>query len=738
MGMQRRSSVLPKLVGQPKVLMFVVMIIMMMFTGIVAAKVVDQTADVDELLGLSLEELMDVKVSSTASLTEVSGRHRPSAMTTIGKKEIEESGARSLDELLEIYVPNLEMVLHLWEPQHLGMRGSNSDRDDKYLLLVNGRVMNERLHYGALSERDLPLLQDINHIDVIRGPGSVLYGPGALFMVINIITDSAETFQGMEVTSRYGVVDEFSGIEAKYGKRLDDGAGLFLYAGLADQPGASPHDAEFTPGRAWTINGTEGSPTQVSGFGPFDYPGLNNYNSAYQNLDRIKIHGQYQKDDLTLWTRYTRSGTNYYPFVATLDANENSPVRTQGSGYQQLTFWLSDKVRFSDQFDFDGSASFDIMDYERTNGDDIYASRQDELHLKGIFNWRPQETLSMALGGEYFHDQFGKKSVYRWELGPKASSWGADMLMPQWYTDTTSVLGEVQWRTTERLSMFLGGRIDWHTFVKSEMVSPRLALIYDLTEDDTIKFIVSDSVRASTAEDMKMAFDEGHKSDYEDMRNFELQWNRQQTSNLWFGCSAYYNERDVVAWDQGNSLVAPLGELSIYGAEIEILYKNDKTSMGLSHGYSQLYNFKLDNPSTDQFFTTEPYGYGNDLAAWHDHITKFNVSHDVTEKLNINSSVVIYWGSPGRKAYLDYTRDNQSWDYTEGVSDKKLGDPAYFLNLGLGYTINKHVKIAAHAYDVLGLLDKSLNHRDFAFSGIQRSSSMIVPPSASFTLTYQF
>lgn len=399
---------------------------------------------------------------------------------------------------------------------------------------------------------------------------------------------------------------------------------------------------------------------------------------------------------------------------------------------------MNKKVRFSEEFDFDGTASYGIMDYERQQGATLYASRQDELDLKGIFNWSPQETLSIAFGGEYSHNRFGKKSVYRWELPPKAAPWGADSTMPEWYTDTTSILGEVQWQFAEKWSAFLGGRIDWHTFIKNEMISPRIALIHELTEKDTLKAIVSNSVRASTAEDMKMAFDDGNESDYEDMLNYELQWQRQQTNNLWFGCSVFYNERHVVAWDQGNSLVTPLGDMSIYGTEAEILYKTNKTSMGLSHGYSQLSNFVLDNPSTDQFFTTEPYGYGNDLAAWHDHITKFNARHDVTKQLSINGSVVVYWGSQGRKDYLAATRDRQSWDYIEGVSNLKIGDPAYFLNLGLGYTFNKHVKMAAHAYHVLGWFDKSYNHRDYAFSGIQRSSTMTTPPSVSFSLTYKF
>jgi len=690
----------------------------------------------ENLFEMSIEQLMEMEVGSSATLTQSKPRLVPAAVTTITEEQIRASGARSLDELLEIYVPNLQIVLHLWEPRHLGLRGSISDRDDKYLLLVNGRVMNERLHYGALSERDLPLLRDIHHIEVIRGPGSVLYGPGALFMVVNIITDNADTFQGLEVTSRAGAFDKFSGVETKYGKKFDDGSGLFLYAGIADQPGASPHDAKFYPRRSWTVDGVE-----ISGTDSFYHPRLPNHNSAYLGEERWKIHGEYQKDDWTFWTRYTRGGSNYYPFVACVDENDGAEGAdpTQGSGYQQLTFLLNKKVRFSEQFDFDGTVSYGIMDYERQNGASLYASRQDGLNLKGIFNLRPQETLSVAFGGEYSYERFGKKSIYRDDVTPLAAPWGAEPnSMPVWSTGTASVLGEVQWRFADKWSAFLGGRIDWHPFVEREMLSPRVALIHELTERDTLKAIVSNSVRASTAEDMKKAYDEGNKSKYEDMLNYELQWQRQQTRNLWFGCSAFYNERDVVAWDQGNSLVAPLGEMSIYGAEVEVLYRADKTTMGLSHGYSQLCNFKLDDPSTDQFFTTEPYGYGKDLAAWHDHITKFNASYDPTEKLNINGSFVIYWGNQGRKDYLAYTRVNQSWDYTGGVSHRKVGDPAYFLNLGLGYAFNKHLKAAVNAHHLLGLLGESLNQRDYAFSGIQRSSTMIDPTSVSFTLTYRY
>jgi outer membrane receptor protein involved in Fe transport len=75
-------------------------------------------------------------------------------------------------------------------------------------------------------------------VEVVRGPGSVLYGPDALTMVINIITENANTFQGTEVTSRIGAFDEFYAGEIKWGKKFDDKSGLYLYFGAADQQDA--------------------------------------------------------------------------------------------------------------------------------------------------------------------------------------------------------------------------------------------------------------------------------------------------------------------------------------------------------------------------------------------------------------------------------------------------------------------------------------------------------------------
>ncbi len=197
-----------------------------------------------ELFEMSIEQLMEIEVVSTATLTEAKPRLVPAAMTTITEEQIQASGARSLFELLDIYVPNLQWMRHHWESNIMGLRGILNDRDDKYLMLVNGRVMNERTHYGALSERDLVLLRDIHHIDIVRGPGSAMYGPGAVSMVVNIITHNAETFQGTEITTRLGAVEQFYSGEIRHGRRFEDGdGGFFVYAGIGHYRGASKYDA---------------------------------------------------------------------------------------------------------------------------------------------------------------------------------------------------------------------------------------------------------------------------------------------------------------------------------------------------------------------------------------------------------------------------------------------------------------------------------------------------------------
>ena len=123
-----------------------------------------------DLFDMSIEELMNVEIESSSSLTQTTRKLQPSTVTTITREQIAASGARSLDELLDIYVPNLQILRTDSYFQSIGLRGISSITADKLLILINGKETNEHTNYGAISERDLPMLTDIHHIDVVRGP----------------------------------------------------------------------------------------------------------------------------------------------------------------------------------------------------------------------------------------------------------------------------------------------------------------------------------------------------------------------------------------------------------------------------------------------------------------------------------------------------------------------------------------------------------------------------------------
>ncbi len=141
----------------------------------------------EELADLSLDELLNVEVS-TASYVLADADEQPVSMTTITREEIEQSGARTVAEVLGLLVPGYFLV----EDQDdviAAFRGFAPDNNSKVQLLIDGRSVNTEWFWGPsdalLNGIDLAWIE---RIEVIRGPGSVTLGQGALLGVINVIT----------------------------------------------------------------------------------------------------------------------------------------------------------------------------------------------------------------------------------------------------------------------------------------------------------------------------------------------------------------------------------------------------------------------------------------------------------------------------------------------------------------------------------------------------------------------
>jgi len=708
------------------------------------------------LFDMSIEQLMEIEIDSTATLTRSRPRMVPAAVTTITAEQIQASGARSLNELLDIYVPNLQWIRHHWEADHLGLRGIINDRDDKYLLLVNGRVMNERTHYGVVSERDLVMLRDIHHIDVIRGPGSALYGPGAVSMVISIVTDSADTFQGTEITGRAGAVEEFYSGEYKHGQRFkDDDGGVLYYFGVGKYLGADKHDApqvfgfDFPPDAAYPWDPADPGPVLPGdGYQAGDKllsPSINRDGETHRNLPPLKMHAQVTRGNWDMWARYTRGGQQFawdqgmmthYPWGW---GDWVQPLQQSSSGYQQATGYIGYKDELSERTDMELAFSYDMMDFERFQSNAISeAYREDEYYAKAMFKHDLCDNHKLAGGIEYSHEEFGFPSPGWPHLDSPVNSRfaGAGLRMPRWSTDMISFLGEHQWTITDTVSSFIGARVDDHTYTE-RMFSPRAALVWAPNTKDTFKFIWARSVRANFAEEMRVQVDTGNGSNSrpEKLDSFEIRYERAHTQNLDLAASffVHYN-LELISYSNGRNV--PVGTQKEYGVELEATYHTERTRLMVSHGFTQLYDFHLE-PGMATVVTAKPYGYGNNLANWSNHVTKFVARHKLDDKWTVDGSLRIYWGFPGLEDYVDYTRNPMAMTDFPAVNAgwERAYRGNYYLNTGLQYEHSKNLTIRVDGYNLLGIFDPDFNKRNYYSSlGDFRSHAVAVAVS----LVYRF
>jgi len=690
---------------------------------------------------MSLEELMNVEVDSGASLTTTTRRTAPSTVTTITREEIARSGARSMYELFDIYIPNFQSIAHGSKVRHMGLRGIISNRDDKFLLLVNGRVMNEKSDFGVQSERDLPMLSDIHHIDVVRGPGSTLYGPGALAMVINVVTENAMTFQGFETINKLGSIEEFYSSEVKYGKKFTEDSGIYLYYGMAKYLGALMDEAPIIPGGPWETDAESIVGEQfVTGGDELTDP-YQDYNSSFRGLGKFKAHGQYTNGGLDIWARFT-SGGEYIDFIRT---RNKDPWNREGEGYRQGTINGSYKYDFNDDFSIKTDFGFDATEIETENY--VWkpkSYRENEYHTKIQANWNVNSRHSVAFGGEWSHDQFGRRhsndqgGAYHYVMGGCTRKTFDDCQeMPRWSTDMMSVFGEHQFKINDQLTSFLGGRMDYHPFIE-KMFSPRASLVYTPTQKDTLKLITARSVRTNTAAEMKLDDMDNQHSDPEILKSLELRYERQQTNNLLLGGGFFYHWHNVIGWSETDG-TSPIGKMNTYGFEAEAKYRIKNTMVMVSHGYTKLDKFLLGTGQSTTELTAAPMGYGDDLANWDNNVSKFVVQHNLTEKLNMDGSLICYWGSQGGQDYANYMVYSSGDDaayYNPGFDESFR--PNLFFNLGLGYKFTENLSLRVDGYNLLGIFDPELGKRRIGFNTNYPAAYRELPTAVAVTVTFRF
>ena len=201
-----------------------------------------------ERLGqLSLEELMRVPVTSVAG-TQQSRFSTPAAISVITAEDIRRAGHRHVAEALRM-IPGMfvgRINSASWVVGARGLTGS-SITSTRYLVLVDGRLVYDPLISATFWDTVDLVLEDIDRIEVVRGPGATLWGVNAMNGVINIITRTAgETTGGLLKLSAGD--EEPLGVTVRYGQRVDDDTAWRVWAKYFEREdfenaaGASLHD----------------------------------------------------------------------------------------------------------------------------------------------------------------------------------------------------------------------------------------------------------------------------------------------------------------------------------------------------------------------------------------------------------------------------------------------------------------------------------------------------------------
>jgi iron complex outermembrane receptor protein len=300
---------------------------LLLAVGLTAAAAQAQLVAAGGLAELSLEQLSELPVTSVSGRPE-SLRSAPSSVFVISGEDIRRSAATSLPEALRL-APNLQVARMSAGQYAISARGFNNAIANKLLVLIDGRTIYSTLFSGVFWDFHDVVLEDVERIEVVSGPGGTLWGANAVNGVINVITKTAAATQGTLVSVTRS---DRGGQEAvRWGGRLGEVGHLRLYGlaidransdradGAEVQDGASKLQAGFRADlgdleRAVTVQGDiyRGGDDPANNFAP-QMRGANllaRLESRFANGSPYRLQAYYdlqERDDVNLFRNRTAS-----------------------------------------------------------------------------------------------------------------------------------------------------------------------------------------------------------------------------------------------------------------------------------------------------------------------------------------------------------------------------------------------------------------------------------------------
>ncbi len=404
----------------------------------------------EDFFDMDLEQLLNVKVE-TASKFSQKTIDAAAVIEVISQQDILNFGANSLLEVLD-RATGISMSGTFFFPQNsVSMRGGLSTGADHHvLLMLNSRPLRDSFTGGE----NFPFytafpLKMIKQIEIIRGPGSVLYGSNAFSGVINIITLEAENIES-EVTVKRG---SFNTTSIQANSHYEKGS------------------FKISAGLHWlTEEGWEFSARDNNGLaGKFD--------AGEDNLG-VVVTGN--AGELTFNTLFTRSQQDFWGPTSTWSIQNGEPTSILDIESTRYLLDLGYRFSFNEAHYLDLNASYNVQEFSHIN----YDSESQNSLVEMTHHWLEKSNLRWLNGGSIWHQKV--------DSFPGARNAPVTGFSQNWW----SLYSQLEYQVSEELKWTLGAQFNKVPDVSGNLV-PRVGVVYKSADNSGYKFNFGQAFRAA-------------------------------------------------------------------------------------------------------------------------------------------------------------------------------------------------------------------------------------------------
>ncbi|MCJ2187004.1 TonB-dependent receptor plug domain-containing protein [Novosphingobium beihaiensis] len=411
----------------------------------------------DELLGMSLEDILSQEVTSVAKKAQHVA-DAPAAVYVVSQDQISRSGARTLADLLR-RVPGMDVFELQGSTSTISARGFSSRFASNLLVMVDGAAIYNTAISGMFWDQAIFPLQDIERIEVIRGPGGTLWGSNSINGVINIITKQSVDTQGLRLNLKAGTRDVRT--EAGYGAQLSPSLGVRLYGTYRHSKGLQLADGQNI-GDKW--NGALGGVR-------LDY--------APSDNDSAVVLAEV-------------SGGHFTETITGLSVTQDGPVgtilhpRSNFNSEHVLARW---KHGFTQDFDLVGQVYYNRL--HRTEFDAGVTRELYDASLEGHWRLNSLHDVNFGISGRIAHDTVSSSRMIRLENGANTDHW------------LTGYLQDEIALVPGKLALTAGSKFEVNDF-SGFQAQPSLRLFYRYNDSLAFWAAASHAVRTPLLQQRKM------------------------------------------------------------------------------------------------------------------------------------------------------------------------------------------------------------------------------------------